>query len=71
MRSVRKFLACESGLTVIEYGLVAGLVTVCLVAAAGMIASSLNSVFEHLSHTIGAAAPRAGGITVRCDGGCQ
>ena len=71
MRLVREFLDCESGLTVIEYGLVAGLVTVCIVAAAGSIAGGLNSVFLHLAQTIGAPVGSAGELNVRCDGGCQ
>jgi len=48
----RVFLAAYSdrkGVTAIEYGLIAGLVAVLVIAGASLIGSSLNSVFQNLA----------------------
>ena len=50
MKLVSKFLKDESGATAIEYGLIAALISVAIIAAATTLGSNLNTTFT----TIGA-----------------
>lgn len=49
MKLVSKFLKDESGATAIEYGLIAALISVAIIAAATTLGSNLNTTFETLS----------------------
>jgi pilus assembly protein Flp/PilA len=42
---VRSFLSDESGATSIEYALIAGIVSICMVAALSQISGALQSMF--------------------------
>ncbi|WP_276119424.1 Flp family type IVb pilin [Pararhizobium qamdonense] len=44
-----RFMKDESGATAIEYGLIAALISVALIAGAGALGSSLNTTFTNLS----------------------
>ncbi|WP_117192985.1 Flp family type IVb pilin [Rhizobium terrae] len=44
-----RFLKDESGATAIEYGLIAALISVALIAGAGTLGTSLNTTFTNLS----------------------
>jgi pilus assembly protein Flp/PilA len=44
-----RFLTEESGATAIEYGLIAALISVALIAGAGALGNSLNNQFNTLS----------------------
>lgn len=46
---VRRFLACEEGATAIEYGLIASLVAVAIIAGAGALGNNLNNTFTNLA----------------------
>ena len=46
---VRRFLACEDGATAIEYGLIASLVAVAIIAGAGALGNNLNNTFNNLA----------------------
>ncbi|MAZ18864.1 Flp family type IVb pilin [Oricola sp.] len=48
-----RFLKDESGATAIEYGLIAALISVALVAGATTVGSSLNSKFDSIGTTVG------------------
>lgn len=49
------FAKDESGATAIEYGLIAALIAVAIIAGAGMIGSQLNAKFAMISTTISGA----------------
>ena len=55
MKLVRRFLACESGATAIEYGLIAALIAVGIIAAASTLGGSLKSIFLRISTKLNAA----------------
>ena len=52
---VAKFAKDESGATAIEYGLIAALIAVAIIAGAGMIGTKLNAKFALISTTISGA----------------
>ncbi len=58
---VSRFLKDESGATAIEYGLIAALIAVALVAAMGILGSGLKTSFQGISDKLtnpsGASAP--------------
>ncbi|MDP5238043.1 Flp family type IVb pilin [Uliginosibacterium sp. 31-16] len=45
MKALTKFLRDEDGVTAIEYGLIAALIAVVIVAAVALVGGSLNGVF--------------------------
>lgn len=52
---VTRFIKDESGATAIEYGLIAALISVALIAGARAIGSGLDQKFTAVSSAIGAA----------------
>ena len=56
-----KFLTDESGATAIEYGLIAGLVSVASIAALSSMGQSLNTIFGVVTTNLGTAAASASG----------
>ena len=44
---IRKFLAAESGATVIEYGLLAGLIAVAILGTLSVLGNSLEQLFNN------------------------
>ena len=55
MKLVTKFLKDESGATAIEYGLIAALISVAIIAAASALGSNIATTFETISTDIGEA----------------
>lgn len=51
-----RFLKDESGATAVEYGLIAGLISVALITGATAIGSTLNSKFNSIGTTVGTNA---------------
>ena len=51
-----RFAHDESGVTAIEYGLIAALIGVGIVATAGAVGTSLNGIFTSVSGTLDTAA---------------
>lgn len=49
MRKLSTYCRDRSGVTIIEYGLIAALIAVGLVVALGTIGDNLNTVFETIS----------------------
>jgi len=47
-----RFITDESGVTAIEYGLIAGLISVVIIVAVGAIGTNLNLVFTYISTTL-------------------
>lgn len=52
MRSVRRFFNDRTGATVVEYGLIAALLSVAIVSGLGAFGGSLTSVFNLVSNTL-------------------
>jgi len=52
LKTLRKLTKDESGATAIEYGLIAALIAVALIAAATAVGDSLTGVFEEISTTL-------------------
>ena len=59
MSMFRRFVKDESGATAIEYGLIAALVSVAIIAALGMVGENLTATFEEVSTQLSGAG--AGG----------
>jgi len=55
MKTLAMFANDESGATAIEYGLIAALVAVAIIAALQTLSSNLNSTFAKVSSSIAAA----------------
>ncbi|WP_062282648.1 MULTISPECIES: Flp family type IVb pilin [unclassified Rhizobium] len=55
MRFLRQMIAGESGATAIEYGLIAAIMSVALIAGFGALSTSVQGVFETVTATITAA----------------
>lgn len=58
MKNFKGFLKDEDGATAIEYGLIAGLIAVVLIAALTTLGGNLKSSFEAISTAV---APASGG----------
>ena len=53
---IRKLMCDEEGVTMIEYGLIAALIALAVVATVVLIGSSLNTLFEKIKNCV--ATPR-------------
>jgi len=60
-RFITNFLADESGATAIEYGLLASLIAVVIIAGATLLGKNINAVFEKIANCI--ADPKSSGCT--------
>jgi pilus assembly protein Flp/PilA len=58
-KTIRNFLRDETGATAIEYGLIAGLVSVAAIAAMTALGASLQGIFNFVATTLGAVVPAA------------
>jgi pilus assembly protein Flp/PilA len=57
MSTIRKFLKDESGATAIEYGLIAALVSVAIIAALSTLGSNLGTTFNTVATNLSDATP--------------
>lgn len=55
MNLIQNFLREEDGVTAIEYGLVAALVAVAIIAGASLLGTSLNTLFTNIGNCLAAA----------------
>ena len=53
MKTLSKFLADESGATAIEYGLIAALIGVAIIAAVTAVGDGLNGTFGNVAAELG------------------
>jgi pilus assembly protein Flp/PilA len=49
MRTISKFLRDDSGATAIEYGLIAALISVVIIAAATLVGTNLSTTFNSVA----------------------
>ena len=54
-RFIQKFVRDEEGVTAIEYGLIAALIAVVIIASVTLVGSKLNLVFTNIQLTLAAA----------------
>lgn len=59
MKTIGRFLQDESGATAIEYGLIAALISVGIIAAATTLGGNLGNLFNGIAGKIGAGATNA------------
>jgi pilus assembly protein Flp/PilA len=52
MKRIRKFLKSDLGATAIEYGLIAALISVVIIAALQLTGNSLKKVFNNVGSTL-------------------
>ncbi|MCE3248075.1 MAG: hypothetical protein K0R41_1900 [Geminicoccaceae bacterium] len=57
MSMFRKFVQDDSGATAIEYGLIAALVSVAIIAVLGTLGGNLNATFSAVANNLESAAP--------------
>ena len=55
MLSFKRFLADESGATAIEYGLIAALIAVAIIAALNTLSGNLQNTFNHVGNQLATA----------------
>ena len=55
MQSFKQFVADESGATAIEYGLIAALIAVAIIAALNALSSNLQNTFNHVGNQLSSA----------------
>jgi pilus assembly protein Flp/PilA len=53
LNSLKKFLKNEDGATAIEYGLIAALIGVAIIAAVGTVGDGLEATFESVAEKLG------------------
>lgn len=59
LNATRRFLCDEEGVTAIEYGLIAALIAVVIIVAAGAVGTNLEAVFQFIADKLGDAVPAA------------
>ena len=52
MNAIKRFAADESGATAIEYGLIAGLISVVIIGVLSQIGTQLNTKFTAISNAL-------------------
>jgi len=64
---IKKFVADESGATAIEYGLIAALIAVAMIAGATQLGQSIDDKFKDVSAELDKAKDDAGAVTTGGD----
>lgn len=64
---IKNFVNDESGATAIEYGLIAALIAVAMIAGATQLGQSIDDKFSDVAVTLDAAADTAGAVTTGGD----
>jgi pilus assembly protein Flp/PilA len=54
---IKNLILDESGATAIEYGLIAGLVSVAIIVALGVLGTNLETLFTSIATTLDGAVP--------------
>lgn len=59
LNMMKRFLKNDSGATAIEYGLIAGLISVAIITAATTLGSEISAAFTRIATAMTQAAPTA------------
>lgn len=62
LNATRRFLRDEEGVTAIEYGLIAALIAVMIIASVEVVGTGLIGVFTAISNALTAALGGGGGV---------
>lgn len=54
---IKQFAHDEEGVTAIEYGLIAALIAVAIIAGAGLVGTNLNGLFNKIAGKLGIVVP--------------
>jgi pilus assembly protein Flp/PilA len=65
-KAISRFWRDESGVTAIEYGLIAGLLAVVIIAAVTAAGGNLNAIFSLVCTKLNSAVTAGGGTAVAC-----
>lgn len=57
MEKLRSFIKREDGASAIEYALIAGLIAVAIITAAGLLGDEISTVFESITTALSGATP--------------
>ncbi len=57
MNSMKSFLHDEEGVTAIEYGLIAALIAVVIIAAVTLVGENLEGIFNYIAGELSTPAP--------------
>lgn len=60
---IKNFVADESGATAIEYGLIAALIAVAMIAGATQLGQSIDDKFSDVADTLDGVGEAAGAVT--------
>ena len=63
LNATRRFLRDEEGVTAIEYGLIAALIAVVIIAGARLVGTGLNTTFSNIAACLGAGSGTCPGST--------
>lgn len=61
MEMIKNFMQEEDGVTAIEYGLIAALIAVVIIASVELVGTSLDRIFDVIGGKLDTAATAAGG----------
>jgi len=56
MEKIKRFFKEEEGVTAIEYGLIAGLIALVIIAAVALIGTTLSGTFNTIAGSLGSAS---------------
>ena len=59
MESLRSFIKREDGASAIEYALIAGLIAVAIITAAGLLGDNIAELFEKIAETVSGVEAKA------------
>jgi len=57
--SIQTFLKDETGVTAIEYGLIAGLIVAAIAGTVGTIGTNISQIFTNISTAVASAIPKS------------
>ena len=59
LEMMKRFVRDEEGVTAIEYGLIAALIAVVIIAGAGAVGTALDTLFNGIADTLNGTPPAA------------
>lgn len=66
MNGVKSFLRNEDGVTMVEYGLIAGLISIVVIIALTGVGKNLNAIYTLICQKVAGAVTAGGGTALGC-----